>query len=121
MPTALASTCIRAILVVATICAAAQGREPDSSTDALPAGALARLGTLRMRHGGEVLALAFSPDGKTLLSGGGQCDHTVRLWALATGECRLRVQLERPVEAVMFSQDGKRFAVSSGTFGADSE
>jgi hypothetical protein len=32
----------------------------------LPTGALARLGSIHLRHGGAVACLAFAPDGKTL-------------------------------------------------------
>ena len=38
-------------------------------------------------HIGEITALAFSPDGKTLASG--SSDATIRLWDLATGGARL--------------------------------
>jgi RNA polymerase sigma factor (sigma-70 family) len=56
----------------------------DFAGDPLPPGALARLGTLRLRHAANACSLGFSPDGKTLISGGH--DNTVRIWDAATGK-----------------------------------
>jgi WD40 repeat protein len=56
----------------------------DLHGDPLPAGALARLGTTRLRHGADITFLGFGPDGTTLLTA--SRDNTLRLWDLATGK-----------------------------------
>ena len=62
-------------------------------------------------HTEEVLSLAFSPDGKTLASGG--YDKTVRLWNVLTSE-NIRT-LTGHGSSVAFSPDG--FALASGSSG----
>jgi WD40 repeat protein len=37
-------------------------------------------------HSDLVYSLAFSPDGKTLASGSGRDDTTIRLWDVASGK-----------------------------------
>src|SRR5262245_3035154 len=63
-------------------------------------------------HSGGVTAIAVSPDGKSVLSGG--VDRVVKLWDLATGfPLREFGDLASPVHAVAFSPDG-RLAAACG-------
>jgi WD40 repeat protein len=55
----------------------------DANGDPLPPAAVARLGSLRLYHGGAIQKLAFLHDGKTLLSLG---DGVLRAWETATGK-----------------------------------
>jgi RNA polymerase sigma factor (sigma-70 family) len=56
----------------------------DVLGDALPAGALARLGTVRWRHGDSLSQLGFAAGGKELVTAGG--DGLMRVWDVATGK-----------------------------------
>jgi hypothetical protein len=77
--------------------------------NALPPGAIARLGEVRYRNVGRVFSVAFSPDSKTLAAGA--WDGSVRLWEPATGrEIRQFVGHAGWVRAVAFSPDGKTLA-----------
>jgi RNA polymerase sigma factor (sigma-70 family) len=80
----------------------------DLFGDPLPDGVQARLGTVRLRVGHAVYAVAFAPDGKTLAAGGG---NNVRIWDTATGTTVHH--LEAPASRVLpiaFAPDGKTLA-----------
>ncbi len=64
----------------------------DVYGDPLPKGAVARLGTTRWRHSGNVTFVTFGADGTRLFTSGQ--DNLVRLWDLASGK-ELR-RFERP-------------------------
>jgi len=73
----------------------------DDHGDPLPPGAVARLGTLRLRDGAA--CVAFSPDGKTLVSG---CDGLCA-WDVATGKNLGWFPTAAPATSAQFSPDGK--------------
>src|SRR5262249_30887032 len=89
----------------------------DPHGDALPAGALARLGTVRFRHGDSVWAVAVSPDGKLIASCSGSFDPTIRFWDPATGREVRQIQvadrLHDGLMALAFAPDGKTLASGS--------
>lgn len=87
----------------------------------LPEGAIARIGSPRLRHAGEVAAMAFSTDGRWLASASpDDNDRSVRVWDLADGAEKLRVPIEvnsnetyvmHRAVAVGFSKDGQHLRV----------
>jgi RNA polymerase sigma factor (sigma-70 family) len=77
--------------------------------DALPRGAIMRLGTKRFRHDSPVASLAYSPDGK-LLAAASWRDKDVRLWDSATGTEIRRLVHPDGASVVAFSPNGKWLA-----------
>lgn len=80
----------------------------DRRGDPLPPGAVARLGTMRFRHGDPVSSMILGADGKSIVSAAGKI---VYVWDLATGKERMRLDgHENEVTSVACSPDGKLIA-----------
>ncbi len=90
----------------------------DRYGDLLPEGALARFGTVRLRLGGMVKAVALAADGKAIVAAGQ--DRTVRLFSTADGQevRRFRAGTRTPnfFDAVALAPDGKTLAAGSGWY-----
>jgi WD40 repeat protein len=97
----------------------AKGGRVDSYGDPLPEGAVARLGSRRLRHDGPVESIAFAPDGKTFVAADAsrfqEESGTVRLWDAATGR-QIRVYAKGVLgfHEARFSSDGKAVAAVQG-------
>jgi RNA polymerase sigma factor (sigma-70 family) len=63
-------------------------------------------------HTDKVTALAFSPDGKLLTSGG--ADKMVQTWDVATGKLLWKFRGEGTLTRVEFSKDGQQLTVQEG-------
>jgi RNA polymerase sigma factor (sigma-70 family) len=87
----------------------------DAQGDPLPAGAIARLGTVRFRHGGRIAHMLFTTDGKHLVSNG---DDGVRVWDPVTGKELRRLTPpagENWSSASDLSFDGEQLVVIHGS------
>jgi RNA polymerase sigma factor (sigma-70 family) len=91
----------------------AENKPTDLHGDPLPPGAIARLGTLRWRHGQHIQASAFSLDGKTIATAGD--DGRVVLHDLQAGK-KLRSfdGMAASAYSVAYSPDGKTLAAGVG-------
>ena len=61
-----------------------------------------------------VQAIAFSPDSRTLASGGYSPNNVIRLWDTGTGELRDTLNGDEEILALTFSPDGTMLASSGG-------
>jgi WD40 repeat protein len=92
---------------------AAAGRRTDREGLPLPAEALARVGSGRLRHGWFLQSLAYSPDGQLLASCG---DGRLRLWDARTGDLLWQAHMvdRRSPREGRFSADGKTILALDG-------
>ncbi len=81
----------------------------DLFGDPLPAGVIARLGTVRLRHANYLREIAFAPDGKTVVSVG---VDGVRVWETAAGKQVRHFGAGVLPRSVSLSTDGKYIALA---------
>ncbi len=92
-----------------------KNKEPrlDLHGDPLPVGALARLGTVRMRHGHSISGAVFSSDGKSILAS--DFYSGVHVWDVAEGkEVRRFFTADYYCHRLALSPDGRTLAVAPG-------
>jgi WD40 repeat protein len=98
--------------------AAANPPRVDGFGDALPADAVARLGTTRFGHDWYTESTVWSPDGKVIATlGGNDTSRPLSLWDAATGRELQQLAAGSPLRAAAFSPDGKTLATAEGKRG----
>lgn len=80
----------------------------DRHGDPLPAGALARYGTVRLRHGTDISGIGFTPDSKLLCTVSASED-TVRVWNPTTGKEVARLNIAPTL--VSLAKDGSVYVI----------
>jgi WD40 repeat protein len=89
-----------------------KGNRVDALGDPLPTGVLARMGTIRFRHGATIQYLQYARDGKVLASLG--TDQTIRLWDTDSGKELQSFHVpESPNAPFAVSSDGKYLATTN--------
>ena len=103
--------CLVLFLAALPALAAEEPKPPrtDLYGDPLPPGAVARLGTERLRHAGYLRGIAFTPDGKSLVSA---AMDGVRVWEAATGRPLHKFAAYPPPFRAVLSPDGRRILLA---------
>jgi len=85
----------------------------DALGDPLPPGAIQRIGSSRLRHGGDVNRIRYTPNGKAIASI--SSDGLLNMWDAVTGKMLWRIKAGNPKSdrALFISEDGQKLAVLS--------
>jgi RNA polymerase sigma factor (sigma-70 family) len=83
----------------------------DIHGDPIPAGVVARIGSISLRPGLPAEGMQFTPDGKGLVTA--YYDGFLYMWDAKTGKLRWRVEGQVDQRGLIFSSDSKRLAVSN--------
>ena len=103
--------CLLLGLLALTSLSEAAAQAVDSLGEPLPAGAIQRLGSLRMRYGG-IGGLAYLPDGRGVVLSGGY----VHIWDLANGELQSQTKVSGAgLTSVRLRSDGKALVLGDNT------
>lgn len=100
------------VAVLALVSASANAADTvkkDRFGDPLPSGAVARLGTVRLRHVGNEFSAAWSPDSKRLAT---SHFRTVCVWDVPTGRPLARIPFAGFQGAIAWSPDGNWIAAN---------
>jgi WD40 repeat protein len=84
----------------------------DRYDDPLPEGAIARLGTLRLR--GFQGPVIFSPDGKYLVAASRNDGEQAVFWDIATGRRVKALRTNNYISRLTYSPDGRQLAAAAG-------
>lgn len=82
----------------------------DLHGDSLPNGAIARIGTVRLRQDDQVSGICYSPDGKLLASKG---QFSIHLWDAATGKPLWTIWPDYMPGPIWFLPDGRTLCAVS--------
>ena len=85
----------------------------DLLGDPLPEGAIGRMGSGRLRAASHIACLSFTPDGKSLVSGGNS--NKLTFWSVATGKIEKEWTLQASSATdIHFDKAGKTVVVACG-------
>ena len=68
--------------------------------------------TVEDAHIQPVSTVVFSPDGKTLVTGGR--DGGVKFWEVKTGKLLASSKVSQPIRSIAFSSNGRMLAIGTG-------